>query len=156
MSVPNRPPAKGLVLSKNRIAKGELCLVYCEYWDTWSRLLYANEGTYVEVDLTPVHPERFLSWEKTKGVNIRRHYTKQGGKDKRYTSVQNGSIAFRLVYDLMEEHLDDVTIATLLYRDFLPEIDWSLHREFNHSGNGVFFKDCRKQSGYDHCMKRQP
>jgi hypothetical protein len=140
-------PAKGLVLSKNRVHKGELALVFCDYWQTWSRLLYAYEGTYVEVDLTPVVPQRALSWEKVKGVNIRRHYTKQGAKDKRYTCVMNGSIVHRMVYDLMKDHLEDTKIAELLYRDFLPEIDWTLHRDFNHKGNGVFFKDC---------MKRQP
>lgn len=145
MKLPTQNPAKGLVLSKNRITKGELALVYSDYWGTWSRLLYAYEGTFVEVDLTPVYPKRELAWKRVEGVNIRRHYSRQGPKDKRFTSVIAGSIVFRQVYGIMADHLSDSKVAELLFRDFLPEIDWNLHREFNHSGNGVFFKDCMKR-----------
>lgn len=131
-----------LALAKNRLRKGELALVYSAYWRKWSRLLYMYNGTYVELDLEPIGT-RDLDWNKVRGVNIRRHCTQKDTGDKMYTSVQNGSIVFRQVYDRMAKHLSDVEIATLLYRDFLPEIDWRLYSQY--CNGGAFFADVMKR-----------
>lgn len=132
-----------IILACNRVYKGELALVKNTYWGTWSRLLYAHNGTYVEVDLSPCQPERKLNWEKTKNVNIRRHCTAPAARcTKHYLSVQNGSIIFNQMLEFITPHLTQEKIAELLFRDFLPEIDWALHAKYNHAG--AFFADCKK------------
>jgi hypothetical protein len=130
---------QGLCLSNNRVHQGELALVWSSYWKTWSRLLYDYNGTYVEVDLTPIQPERQLSWEKVRQVNIRRHYTKPQITDRLYKCVQPGTLVWNDLMNALENHLSPEKMAELLFRDFLPEIDWSLYRQYNHGG--VFFAD---------------
>ena len=136
--------AKGLSLIHNRVKPGELHLLYCDYWKDWSRVLYDFNGTYVEVDLTPINATKLITWEKIKGVNIRRHCTRRSSLDKKYACVQPGSLVYEEIVEKMTPHLSKTKIAELLHREFLPEIDWDKYTKFGKGGGGVFFKDCMK------------
>jgi len=130
-----------IMLKNNRIDKGELALVYCDYWRTWSRLLYSYNGVYVEVSLSPVNTRKALNWKKIENANIRLHCTRPDPRDKRLLSVQRGSIGYRMMIQAIEPHLLPETIEYLLYYDFLPEIDWGKYSKYNNGG--CFFNDCK-------------
>lgn len=92
---------------------------FCSYWQTWSRVLSAKGGWYVEVDLTPINAYRTDSWEKVAQTNIRRHCTPRQRGDIETDHLPSGARAS------MVERLGEAKTAELLDRDFLPEIDWS-------------------------------
>ena len=129
-----------LHLSHNQVFKGELVLHYSSYWGKWSRVLYQRNGTYVEVDLSPINPNVLLNWEKVNRVNIRRHCTGRDRHDKSYRQVNGGSIVHKQVLAIMEPRLTTDKIVELLHYDFLPEIDWGKFQEYNNGG--CFFADC--------------
>jgi hypothetical protein len=136
-----------LSLKHNRIHTSELALVWYGYDQRWARVLYDYAGTYVEVDLMPKHPHITLNWQGTRSINIRRHHAPRvldgQFKDSSFKAVQNGSIIFNAMKTRLVGKLDEATIATILYRDFLPEIDWDKYNSFAHR-NGVFFRDVMK------------
>jgi hypothetical protein len=132
----------GLALTHNRVKPGELHLVYSSYWHRWARVLYDFNGTFVEVDLTPINPSTALNWEKTKNANIRRHCTARDDKDMRYACVQPGSMVYSNLVEEMSTHLSKEKIAELLHREFLSEIDWDKYSKY--TNGGVFFRDCMK------------
>lgn len=126
-------------LSDNRLFKGELNLVFLDYQSEWRRTLFYANGTYVEVDLTSRGGVQ--GWEQVGSILIRKHHNARSVKDRVYRNVQGGSDVYKEVVSLMREHLDDQTIVALLYRDFLPEIDWAKYgiKRFQ-----APFMECRK------------
>lgn len=110
-------------LSDNRLFKGELVLTYLDYPNEWRRTLFCANGTYVEVDLTSRGGVQ--GWDQVRSINIRKHCNARSRKDRVYRAVIDRSPVFQEVISLMRPHIPDDVIAALLYRDFLPEIDWA-------------------------------
>jgi hypothetical protein len=129
-------------LSDNRIVKGELCLIFIDWFSEWRRVLFMANGTYVEVDLTARGGVQ--SWDQIRSINIRKHFAMRSSKDAQYRFVQQGSPVHDEVVELMSQHLSDGEIVALLHRDYLPEIDWAkwgIHK--NHGGGVPYMEICK-------------
>lgn len=110
-------------LSDNRLDKDELCLVYLDYHNEWRRVLFMANGTYVEVDLTSRGGVQ--GWDQIRSINIRKHCHARSQKDRVYRHVLTSSVVFNEVIEVMATHLNPKEIATLMFTDFLPMIDWA-------------------------------
>ena len=126
-------------LGDNKIHRGELAFVYLDFQQEWRRTLFYAKGTYVEIDLTSRGGVQ--SWDQVRSINVRKHNNARSQQDRVYRCVNSNSPVFKEVVDLMSEHLTPREVATLLFQDFLYDIDWQRFgiRNFQQS-----FLECKK------------
>lgn len=124
--------------------------IYSSYWGAWSRVLknpgekiivpqhgidtidhlaVLINGSFIEVDLTPVNGFRKPNQniECVRAINIRCHGTARNRKDKETKELPPEVLA------AMENEFGKELCERLLTEDFLSQIDW---RKYTHCNNG--------------------
>jgi hypothetical protein len=127
----------------NKIIHPEVVLVYLASEMQWRRVLSIDEGTYVEVDLTPRNwpKAQQRDWEEIAHVRMRAHCRMRGPGDKQYRSVVFGGVIHSAIVAIMQRGgLWMSDSAALLTRDYLPEIDLKKLKNLHLA----YYKDVKK------------
>lgn len=109
-----------------------MSVIYSHHWRTWSRVLEAKNGEFVELNLTHVNG----GWDSVLNEVIRHHRTLRGKKD-----IEQEFLPMFMRQVLVDKVGEDFANRLLTY-DYLPEIDWDKYREI--SNGGAPFNQIRK------------
>jgi hypothetical protein len=139
---------------ENQIGMDELCLHYSGYWRTWSRVLFLEKGgpAVVEVNLTPINPDKLDNWfDRVLSITIRHHYTRIDPERDclyRYVVRNRHSIVYNEVKGVMLRRLPIEVVTKLLFDDLLEQIDWQRYVEAQsnptYRGGGIPLAQCKR------------
>ena len=99
---------------------------YNGYLGTWSRVLYEDNGHYVEVSLTCLPGKD--EWDKISSVWIRAHSTPRYPLDLDANTLPPEAV------NAMFMHLGEDKTMVLITYNFLPNIDWHKYDEVTNNG----------------------
>lgn len=103
---------------------------YCAYWRTWSRILHVENGSYVELNLTPINGFTSRTLDEVKLEVIRNHSTSRSAKD-----IETDELPEEVI-DYMEDNLPIGLTQRLLNFDYLSEVSVEDVRFANSKSNG--------------------
>lgn len=110
-----------------------MAVIYNSHWRTWSRILSAKDGEFVELNLTHINGH----WDKVKAETIRRHSTPRSPND--VVQEQLPVIARQALVTMVGAEFAN----KLLTYDYLSEVDWSKYR--NVCSSGASFNDIQRR-----------
>lgn len=126
------------LLGNKKLEFPQVAYSYSKYWGNWSRVLWTDGVSYIEVNLTPINPMIKGVWEEqVVPVMVRWHWT---AKEKGEELVQNLP---HEVYCSLLDHVGEDLGIRLTIDDLLAEIDLERLRK-DMRGGGVPLSEVKK------------
>ena len=111
-----------------------MSVCYSNYWRTWSRVLEAKNGEFIELNLTHVNGD----WTAVKNETIRKHSTQRNAKD-----IEQEHLPYAAKQALVAV-VGESLATRLLTHNYMSEIDWERHPYI--VNGGVSFNELRSKA----------